>query len=551
MQTGFSGIQSNQTAVDTVGHNIANVNTTSFKNHRTLFETTLYRTITEGEAPSDTSGGTLPRQIGTGVGVAAIQKNFTQGAIEGTGFAEDLAIDGRGFFIVQSADGAQKYTRDGAFRLDSTGTLVTAGGLPLQVFAANEAGEIDTGSVSDITIPVGSTIPAQATTLVEMDGHLDGAQSIATAGISTSNALATAGGGEPTAATALTDLVDIDGVPLFAAGDELVLNLRRGDRAIPPSRFVVGTDGSTLGDLASRIEAVAGIHTDPALPEQAGVIVEGGALVVRSNIGTDNEVTLDAASIHNATAGTEAFTWTQTTPALGAGATTSFLGYDSLGNSVETRITVALESQTDTQTTWRFYAESAADTDLSPALGSGTITFDQSGRFIAATETDISIDRSGVGAETPLSFELDFSALTGHSATDGTSTLVMDTQDGTPPGAWVGYQVQSDGTIVGKYTNERDQVLGRVALATFINEEGLVAESENIYVPGPDSGDAVIGSPREGGVGSITAGALEQSNVEIAREFINLITASTGISSASRVVRTADDLLQELLLLAR
>ena len=551
MQVGFSGIQANQVTVETVGHNLANVNTTAFKNQRTLFETTLYRTISEGEAPSDTGGGTLPRQIGTGVGVAVIQKNFAQGSVESTGFAEDLAINGQGLFIVEASDGSQKYTRDGAFGLNGAGTLVTAGGLPVQVFSADASGEIDTSSIGDIVIPVGSTIPAQATTLAQMDGQLDGGQSIATGGIFSSGVLATSGGGEPTATTALTDLVDADGVPLFATGDELVINLRKGERAIPESRFVVGTDGTTLGDLAGRIEAVAGINVDPALPEQAGVIVEGGALVIRSNIGIENEVRLDTASIHNATSGTEAFAWTQATPALGSGTTTSFLGYDSLGNSVETRLTIALESRTDTQTTWRFYAESASDTDLSSVLGSGTITFDQNGRFVAATGTSLSIDRAGVGAVTPMTFELDFTALTGFSGTDGTSTVVMDTQDGTPPGAWVGYQIQSDGTIVGKYTNERDQVLGRIALAGFINVEGLIAQSENVFVTGPNSGEAIIGEPLTDGLGAVVAGALEQSNVDIAREFINLITASAGVSASSRVVRTADNLLQELLLLAR
>ena len=90
-----------------------------------------------------------------------------------------------------------------------------------------------------------------------------------------------------------------------------------------------------------------------------------------------------------------------------------------------------------------------------------------------------------------------------------------------------------------------------MALATFINDEGLVAQNKNIFLPGPDSGDPVVGAPRTGTAGAVIAGALEQSNVEIAREFIGLITASTGISAASRVVRTADDLLQQLLLLAR
>jgi len=78
-----------------------------------------------------------------------------------------------------------------------------------------------------------------------------------------------------------------------------------------------------------------------------------------------------------------------------------------------------------------------------------------------------------------------------------------------------------------------------------------VALSENAYAAGPNSGDASIVAPRTEAAGAIRSSALEQSNVEIAREFITLISAATGISSSSRVVRTADELLQELLLLAR
>ena len=90
-----------------------------------------------------------------------------------------------------------------------------------------------------------------------------------------------------------------------------------------------------------------------------------------------------------------------------------------------------------------------------------------------------------------------------------------------------------------------------IAVATFRNEEGLIAQSENTYVEGVNSGEVIIGAARTGTAGSIVAGALEQGNVDIAREFINLISAQTGISSSSRVVRVADELLQQLLLLAR
>ena len=76
MLVGFTGINSNSIAVDTVGDNLANLTTTAFKGQRTLFETLLYRTVSEGAGPSDTSGGTLPRQTGYGSTIGSIQRNF-------------------------------------------------------------------------------------------------------------------------------------------------------------------------------------------------------------------------------------------------------------------------------------------------------------------------------------------------------------------------------------------------------------------------------------------------------------------------------------------
>ncbi len=559
MLVGFSGIQSNGVTVDTVGDNIANINTTAFKSQRTLFETLLYETISEGQAPSDTSGGTLPEQIGRGSTVASIQRNFEQGGIENTGFPSDLAIDGDGFFVLQQADGDLVYTRDGSFRFDATGTLVSANGQPLQVFAVDEAGNIDQAALTDLVIPLGTASEAVPTTAVEMDGQLDGAASVASAGaVVASQPLLTSSGAAATASTALTDLVGAGGLPLFADGDELLVRASKGGVGMPESTFVVSTTGRTLGDLATYLETVLGINTDPTTGGSPGVtIADGtsapaGALVVTSNLGEFNAIGLDAASITNTTGLiTSPFSFATTAEAAGGGETTSFHVFDSLGNPVEVRLRVALESKSDTGTVWRFYAESTGDTDLSPILGTGTISFDVSGQFVAATGTALTIDRDGIGAQTPLAIALDFSRMTGLASPDGTSVLQMASQDGAPMGVLIGYSIAPDGLVTGTFSNQKEQVYGQIALATFTNNEGLIALSENNFAVGVNSGDPTVVLPQTLKAGSIWSGALEQSNVEIAREFVNLITASMGISSASRVVRVADDLLQELLLLAR
>ncbi len=560
MFVGFTGIKSNSVAVDTVGDNLANVNTTAFKGQRTLFETLLYRTISEGEGPSDTTGGTLPRQIGSGSGVAAIQRNHGQGGIESTGFESDLAIGGDGFFILPGSNGQQVYTRDGAFHLDATQTLVSTSGASLQVFAADSAGDIDRSTLSDLVIPLGTASEAVATTEVIMDGQLDAGSGVASAGAVVQSApLLTAGGAAAMASTALTDLVDMNGLPLLADGDVLTINGRRGGIALSEAEFVVGTTGRTLGDFAGHLEEALGVNTDPTTGGTPGVTIgdgtaaPAGALVITSNLGEVNAINLDAASITNTTGVvTSPFSFATTTPAVGGDVlTTTFPVYDSLGNAVDVRLRAVMESQSETGTVWRFYAESEGDTSTTPVLGSGTITFDANGQFVGATGTDLQIDRDGVGAVTPLTFTLDLSGLTGLAGADGESMLIMASEDGAPAGIMVGYEIDADGIVTASFSNQQSRVLGQVALAKFANNEGLIALSENTFTVGPDSGAPTVLAPRTNAAGAIVSRALEQSNVEIAREFINLIAAQTGISSASRVVRVADDLLQELLLLAR
>ena len=141
-----------------------------------------------------------------------------------------------------------------------------------------------------------------------MDGRLDPTTNISSApGIIASQPMLTSSGTPATASTALTNLVDANQTPLFAQGDEIVIHASKGGLDIPESTFVVGTTGTTLGDLANHLSAVLGISTDPALGGTPGVrIADGpqppaGSLVIESNNGEINAISMDSASITNAT----------------------------------------------------------------------------------------------------------------------------------------------------------------------------------------------------------------------------------------------------------
>ena len=129
LMTAASGMKAQQMQVDTIANNIANVNTSAFKKNALAFREMLYQTIKEPGMPT-ASDGTTPTglQVGSGTEVASSLKIFRQGEIEPTGVTYDLAITGAGFFRVLLASGEYRYTRDGGFRPDATGQLVTADG---------------------------------------------------------------------------------------------------------------------------------------------------------------------------------------------------------------------------------------------------------------------------------------------------------------------------------------------------------------------------------------------------------------------------------------
>lgn len=132
LYTAATGMEAQQITIDTISNNLANVNTTAFKRSRANFHDLLYQTL---KAPGQTSseGTMVPSgiQIGAGSRVSSVEKMFNEGAIHITNKTTDLMIEGEGFFQVQKDDGAIAYTRDGSFRIDNQGRLVTSEGFPI------------------------------------------------------------------------------------------------------------------------------------------------------------------------------------------------------------------------------------------------------------------------------------------------------------------------------------------------------------------------------------------------------------------------------------
>jgi len=174
MYAGVSGLKVHQTKMDVIGNNISNVNTTGFKGSRATFKSMMSQLMAASKAPQGGRGGVNPQQVGLGVSVGSIDSNMQQGNLQSTGNGTDLAIQGNGFFVVN--DGQQDYyTRAGSLSLDEGGNLTnSSNGYIMQGWEAVD-GEIDTdGSApGDIKIPIGDSMPGQATEEVAFGGNLD------------------------------------------------------------------------------------------------------------------------------------------------------------------------------------------------------------------------------------------------------------------------------------------------------------------------------------------------------------------------------------------
>ena len=164
-----TGLDAQQTQMDVVANNLANVNVNGFKRARAVFEDLLYQTLRQPGAPSsDQTQVPSGLQIGTGVKAVATERIFTQGNLQQTGNTKDVAIQGAGFFQIQMPDGTLAYTRDGSFQSDSQGQLVTSSGYPVQPAITIPANALSITIARDGTVSViqaGSSQPVQVGTL--------------------------------------------------------------------------------------------------------------------------------------------------------------------------------------------------------------------------------------------------------------------------------------------------------------------------------------------------------------------------------------------------
>jgi flagellar hook protein FlgE len=578
--TGLTGLSVNARKLDVIGNNIANVNTAGYKSSRMMFKPAFTRNLTQGTAPSGSIGGTNPTQVGLGATISGTQRSFVNGSISPTGIATDVGIEGEGLFVLEFA-GEQIYSRAGAFQLNESSQLVTLDGATVLGFGVDELFQVVEGTLSSLTVPVGSMSVAEATRNVTFRGNMNASGDVATTGTVHAFGALYQDAGLTTPATAALDLT-MSGTDLYiddgAGGSFLAIEGgagtiisigggEKGGKEIPSKSFafsgtaVAGVDdyGTTLQDFMDFLTEVLGLTNATVGGQQLGGAISmdaGGVITITGNEGVDQALTLESADLvatNNGSGINQPFVVQQTGEADGESVRTSFVVYDSLGSAVTVDLTFVLqETVPGSGTIWTYIAESSDTSSLDRVVGLGTVEFDANGEFQSALNQTFSILRDN-GAVSPLTVSMEFNA-TPNSLTALTTTnsiLAAVFQDGSPLGTLSSFAITETGIISGAFSNGLTRNLGQVALAQFTNPGGLVDIGNNNFRVGPNSGDPLITTPLSFGTGRLIGGALELSNVDLSNEFINMILASTGYSAASRVITTTDELLDQLLLLGR
>lgn len=430
----LSGLNAASADLKATGNNISNASTTGFKSSRTEF----------ADVFAVGFGGISSTAIGGGVRLAAVSQQFSQGNVDFTDNALDLAINGQGFFVM-SDDGARIMTRAGAFSSDREGYVVNSRGQRLQVFPAvtSAAGtSFDTGRLTDLQLSTAEG-PPRATDEIASTLNLSASDAVPTLTFDPTN---------PDSYNSSTSLTVYDSLGAEHTATQYF-------KKAGPNQWeaYLEVDGTVLNQI------------DPNTTAPQPLVL---------HFGTDGS--LDLAATDAANDGV-------------AAANNNFFG-------------------------------------IPP----------QSGIYHVG-------DTSGITAATggaELQMNLDIRTITQYGSAFSVNAL---TQTGFATGRLSGVDIDASGVISARFTNGQSQILGKVALANVPNPQGLTPQGDTNWGESFAGGDLVLGEAGSSSFGLIQSGALESSNVDVAKELVGLITAQRNFQANAQVISTADTVTQTII----
>ncbi|AJA46029.1 flagellar hook protein FlgE [Frischella perrara] len=218
---------------------------------------------------------------------------------------------------------------------------------------------------------------------------------------------------------------------------------------------------------------------------------------------------------------------------------TTITSYDSLGN--QHNVQLFYVKTADNQWDVHYLDSSDPDAKLTKA---GAMTFDSTGKLIS--DPEMTIDIAGIKGAADSSFTLSFVNSSQQNIGKEMGSVKNPIVDGYAAGDLIGYSINDDGSIYGIYSNQQTMLLAQIALADFANVNGLESAGNNNWRSTNQSGEAVIGAPGTSTFGSLTSGAIENSNVDMSQELVNMIVAQRNYQSNSQTIKTQDQILNTL-----
>lgn len=541
LNSGVSGLKAFQTKMDVIGNNIANVETAGFKSSRVSFSEMMAERL--GREGNGSSAPQLSNQVGLGVRVASIDRDFSQGGMQSTGRVTDLAIEGEGYFMV--SDGSENLmTRAGNFVFNKDGNLVDQAGRFVQGYNADSNGNVlGGGATSNVRVDFENVLPPKKTEAVTLAGNLN-------ASTSTSKVLQAQTGfsvaGEPASSDA--DLNDLSQTgEAFTGGETVNFELVLNDGSTHTINYSY-TSGDTLDDLVTGFNTQLTALTD-TMPDEAGgkLAVVDGMLVFRSNEIGESELDISNVTVSGGT-GEINFPGLQVTQEGQENAQTmSSTVYDELGNAHS----LLLEFTQTNPNEWQYSARFLDGEEITSGA-TGTVIFDEMGQLSSENLLDISFDPGNGAKAANFSVELGNSD-TGTRLTQfaGSNSAKVIGQDGYTQGQLIDVSINGAGQIEGIYDNGNSMVLSQLALGQVQNNNGLEMVGGGLYRATSAAGELFVNTAENFTSTSINSGSLEASNVDLAREFTDMITAQRAYQSSARVISTSDEMLTEAVNLKR
>lgn len=500
--TAIGGISASQKKIDVIADNIANMNTVAFKESNVYFENVFSRTMSLGSGPTNAQGGTNPMQVGLGVQLSSITRNFANGTTQSTGRVSDLYCSGKGFFTVQGGNNEVLLTRAGNFNLDPEGFLVTARGervLGTDTLFNNEASVDADGNLTPIMIPP--------------------ALNLRTYGNQDVNNL-------------LNKRIDRNEVNN--------LSFKDGDFDIEVSVYNAAT---TTSDVITVNVDITGLNT---LQE----------IIDRVNQRLDQDLEAYDPSVTgnpNAGAGAIRLRPYEPTPGTGSGRLEFFVDRtvdvdnDAANTSVITGITMISRGSDFCDQTG---LASAADVTPSDA------TQDTHRSEIIDFKAEIGPVDDPLTSDSLTVYNISSDGAIDATYSNGdkiTVQSISDTGGNTTKSLLYkmpnGAEILQDDIIVNASVISASNL--QLQLGSVINEKGLLSEGGNAFALGPNAGELTFSVGNDNGFGAVKNGGLESSNVDLPTQFAEMIVTQRAIEANSRSFDTVSQILQRIIQIGR